>query len=61
MLRWCVKEAIQRPDTDLDYAAALCESMLYDAVVGLDLKLMDRVSKGAAALLTGPRGGERAV
>lgn len=45
MLRWCVQEAIERPDTDLDDAAALCESMLYDAVVGLDLRLMDRVSK----------------
>jgi AcrR family transcriptional regulator len=46
MLRWCAQEALQRSDTNLDDAAALCESMLYQAMVGLDLGLMDAVSKG---------------
>lgn len=45
MLRWCVQEALADPDTNLDDAAALCESMLYQVTVGLDLGLMDAVSK----------------
>jgi AcrR family transcriptional regulator len=47
MLRWCAKEALERPDTDLDAAAALCESMVHQTMVGLDLDLMDAVSKSA--------------
>jgi AcrR family transcriptional regulator len=45
MLRWCVQEAMRRPGTDLAAAAALCESMLYQAVTGLDLDLMDTITK----------------
>jgi AcrR family transcriptional regulator len=45
MLRWCVQEALADPDTNLDDAAALCESMLYQVTVGLDLGLMGAVSK----------------
>ncbi|WP_203918037.1 TetR/AcrR family transcriptional regulator [Rugosimonospora africana] len=43
MLRWCVREAVAHPGVDLDDAAALCESMVYRAVRGLDLALMDAV------------------
>jgi AcrR family transcriptional regulator len=46
MLRWCAQEALHNPDTDLDDAAALCESMLHQAMVGLDLGLVDAVSNG---------------
>lgn len=45
MLRWGAQEAVERPGVDLDTAAALCESMLYQAMVGLDLDLMDAVSE----------------
>lgn len=43
MMRWCAREAIQRPEVDLDDAAALCESMVYTAVRSLDLDLMDAI------------------
>jgi len=43
LMRWCAREAIKDPDVDFDAAAALCESMVYDAVRGLDLALMDAI------------------
>lgn len=46
MLRWCAQQAIERPDTNLDDAAALCESMLYRSMTSLDLDLMDTISTG---------------
>lgn len=47
MMRWCAREAIQRPEVDLDDAAALCESLVYTAVRGLDLDLMDAIGRPA--------------
>jgi AcrR family transcriptional regulator len=45
MMRWCAQEAIRQPGTNLDDAAALCDSMLYQAMISLDLDLMETVSK----------------
>ena len=47
MMRWCAREAIQRPDVDLHDAAVLCESFVYTAVRGLDLELMDAIGRPA--------------
>ncbi|GAA5198494.1 TetR/AcrR family transcriptional regulator [Rugosimonospora acidiphila] len=55
MLRWCVREAVQHPGVDLDDAAALCESMVYNAMRGLDLELMDALGPGPG----NPRGAGR--
>lgn len=46
MLRSCAQEAIARPGTSLDDAAALCESMLYRSMISLDVGLMDTISTG---------------
>jgi AcrR family transcriptional regulator len=43
LMRWCAREATRGPGVDFDAAAALCESMVYDAVRGLDLDLMDAI------------------
>ena len=45
MLRWCAREAIRHPDIDLDEIAALGESLVYAAMRGLDLEVMDNVSR----------------
>jgi len=45
MLRWCAREAIRHPAVDLDEIAALAESMVYAAVRGVDLDVMDGVSR----------------
>lgn len=45
MLRWCAREAIRHPGVDLDEIAALGESLIYAAVRGLDLDIMDNISR----------------
>lgn len=45
MVRWCVREAVQRPGTDVDTAAQLCESMLYQCMTRLDVDLMDTITR----------------
>lgn len=39
----CAREAAANPATDLDDAAALCESFLYGALRGLDPELIDAI------------------
>jgi AcrR family transcriptional regulator len=45
MLRWCAREAIRDPGVDLSQIAALTESMVSAAVRGLDLDVMDSISR----------------
>jgi AcrR family transcriptional regulator len=45
MLRWCAREAIRDPGVDLGQIAALAESMVSAAVRGLDLDVMDSISR----------------
>lgn len=45
MLRWCAREAIRHPEVDIDAIAALAESMVAAAVRGLDLDVMDGISR----------------
>jgi AcrR family transcriptional regulator len=53
MLRWCAREAIRDPDVDLSQIAALAESMVSGAVRGLDLDVMDSISRSAAITAEG--------
>jgi AcrR family transcriptional regulator len=45
MLRWCAREAVRHPDVDLIEVATLAESMVYGAMRGLDLGVMDSISQ----------------
>jgi AcrR family transcriptional regulator len=43
MLTSCAREAVRAPVIDMDRAAAVCESLLYGALRGLDPELIDAV------------------
>lgn len=45
LLRWCAREAIRQPGVDIGEVAALAESMVYDAMRGLDIDVMDSISR----------------
>jgi AcrR family transcriptional regulator len=47
MLRWCAREAIRHPEVSLDDVQALCESMVSSAMHGLNVEIMDHISKKA--------------
>lgn len=47
MVRWCVRETVQHPETSFEDAAALCEAMLYECMVRLDSDLMDVITRKA--------------
>lgn len=49
LLRWSAREAIKHPDVSLDDVQALCESMVSAAMHGLNLDVMDHISKRADA------------
>jgi AcrR family transcriptional regulator len=49
MLRWCAREAIRHPEVSLDDVQALCESMVSSSMHGLNLEIMDHISKKADA------------
>jgi AcrR family transcriptional regulator len=49
LLRWCAREAIKHPEISLDDVQALCESMVSSSMHGLNLELMDHISKKADA------------
>lgn len=58
MLRWCAREAIREPGVDIQEVAALAESLVYDAMRGLDIDQMDGITRSAAdrPLLPQPAG-----
>jgi AcrR family transcriptional regulator len=56
MLRWCAREAIRHPSVDIDEIAALAESMVSAAVRGVDLAVMDSVSRSGPPGPPGPPG-----
>jgi AcrR family transcriptional regulator len=43
MLTACARESVRGDDVDLDRAAALCESLLYSALRGVDPDLIDAI------------------
>jgi AcrR family transcriptional regulator len=47
LLRWSAREAIRHPEISLDDVQAMCESMVSSAMHGLNLDLMDDISKKA--------------
>jgi AcrR family transcriptional regulator len=49
LLRWSAREAIRHPEVSLDDVQALCESMVSSAMHGLNLDVMDNISKKADA------------
>lgn len=49
MLRWCAREAIANPDVALDDVQGLAESMVGAAMRGLNVDMMDTISKKADA------------
>jgi AcrR family transcriptional regulator len=49
LLRWSAREAIRHPEISLDDVQALCESMVSSAMHGLNLDIMDDISKKADA------------
>ena len=49
LLRWSAREAIRHPEISLDDVQALCESMISSAMHGLNLDVMDDISKKADA------------
>lgn len=47
MLRWCAREAIRQPGVDIREVAALAESLVYDAMLGLNVDVMDSISRSS--------------
>lgn len=45
MVRWCVRETVVHQETDVDSAAALCEDMLYQCMVHLDVDMMETITR----------------
>jgi AcrR family transcriptional regulator len=49
MLRWCAREAIRHPGVDLGEIAAMAESLVYGAMRGLNVDVMNDISRSTQA------------